>query len=163
MMERLLPHPMLTMILAVVWLLLANSLSFASVILGLLLGWLIPLFTLPFWPERVVIRRPLALLRFILVVLKDIMVANFVVAGLILMGPKRLKPAFIKLPLELESDLAISLLSNTICLTPGTVSAQLSRNRRYLLVHTLNTENSEALLHTIKQRYEQPLKEIFES
>ena len=163
MMGRLLPHPMLTVILTVVWLLLVNTLSFGSIILGLLLGWLIPLFTLPFWPERVVIRRPLTLLAFIIIVLKDILVANFIVAGLILRGPRRLKPAFIKLPLELESDLAISLLSNTICLTPGTVSAQLSRDRRYLLVHTLNTDDSEALLHTIKQRYERPLKEVFES
>lgn len=162
-MNRLLPHPLLSLILALVWVLLSNAPSAASLILGLLLGWLIPLFTRHFWPERVVIRRPLTLLRFIAVVLSDIVTANFIVAGLILRGPRRLRPCFLRLPLELQSDLAISLLSNTICLTPGTVSAELSADRRYLLIHALSTDDPEAVLRTIKQRYEAPLKEVFES
>ncbi|MDT8383757.1 MAG: Na+/H+ antiporter subunit E [Gammaproteobacteria bacterium] len=161
-MKRLLPHPLLSLILVLVWVLLSNALSAASIILGLLLGWLIPLFTRQFWPERVVIRRPLTLLRLIAVVLSDIVTANFIVAGLILRGPRRLRPCFLRLPLELQSDLAISLLSNTICLTPGTVSAELSADRRYLLIHALSTDDPEAVLRTIKQRYEAPLKEVFE-
>lgn len=163
MIRRLLPHPLLILILTMVWALLANSFSFGNLVLGLLLGWTIPLFTANFWPERVNIRHPLTLLRFIATVLMDIIIANFIVAGLILRGPKRLKPAFMRLPLDLQSDLAISLLSNTICLTPGTVSAELSADRRYLLVHALNTDDADALLRTIKQRYEAPLKEVFES
>lgn len=161
-MKRLLPHPLLSLILALVWVLLSNAPSAASLILGLLLGWLIPLFTRHFWPERVVIRHPLTLLRFIAVVLSDIVTANFIVAGLILRGPRQLRPCFLRLPLELQSDLAISLLSNTICLTPGTVSAELSDDRRYLLIHALSTDDPEAVLRTIKQRYEAPLKEVFE-
>lgn len=160
---RLLPHPLLTLILALVWVLLMNAFSAASILLGLLLGWAIPLFSRHFWPERVVIRRPLTLLRFVAVVLADIITANFVVAALILRGPRRLKPVFVRLPLELQSDLAISLLSNTICLTPGTVSARLSADRRYLLVHALNSHDPAALVHTIKRRYETPLKEALES
>lgn len=163
MIRRLFPHPLLTLVLALVWMLLTNELSVATLIPGLLLGWIIPLFTLHFWPERVVIRRPLTLLRFIIVVLTDILIANFIVAGLILRGPRPLRPAFVRLPLALHSELAISLLSNTICLTPGTVSAELSADRRYLLIHALNTDDPEALLRTIKQRYEAPLKEVFES
>ena len=160
---RYLPHPLLTPILAAVWLLLNNSLAPGHVVLGLLLGWAIPWFTLRFWPERVRIRRPLRLLRFVAVVLYDIVVANLIVARRILGRPERLRPAFVSLPLDLTSDLAISLLANTICLTPGTVSARLSPDRRHLLVHGLHVPDANELVATIKARYEAPLKEVFES
>lgn len=160
---RFLPHPLLTPILAGIWLLLNNSLAPGHVVLGLLLGWAIPWFTLSFWPERVRIRRPMRLLRFVAVVLHDIVVANLIVARRILGRPERLRPAFVSLPLDLESDLAISLLANTICLTPGTVSACLSPDRKSLLVHGLHVPDTAALIATIKARYEAPLKEVFET
>jgi multicomponent K+:H+ antiporter subunit E len=162
-MSKRLPHPLLTPALAAIWLLLNNSLAPGQILLGVLLGWLIPLFTLRFWPETVRIRRPWVLLRFLAVVLMDIVLANLVVARLILGRPERLRPAFIEVPLELESDLAISLLANTICLTPGTVSAQLSPDRRTLLVHALDAPHPEAVRAAIKARYEAPLKAVFET
>lgn len=162
-MRRWLPHPLLTPILAGVWLLLNNSLAPGHVVLGLLLGWAIPWFTLRFWPERVCIRRPLTLLRFFAIVLYDIIVANLVVARRILGAPARLKPAFVTVPLALKTDLAISLLANTISLTPGTVSARLAPDRSSLLVHGLHVPDAAELVATIKARYEAPLKEVFES
>lgn len=162
-MRRLLPHPLLTAALSVIWLLLANSASPGQFLLGLLFGWVIPLFTLRFWPERVSMRRPLTLLRFIGVVLVDIVTANLAVAWLILRGPDRLRPGFVELPLDLTSDLAISLLANTISLTPGTVSARLSPDRGVLLVHVLDLDRPADLIATIKSRYEAPLKQVFES
>jgi multicomponent K+:H+ antiporter subunit E len=162
-MTRLLPHPLLTPTLAVVWLLLVNSLSVGQVVLGLFLGWVIPVFTLRFWPEPVRIRRPLALLRFTAVVLTDILIANLAVARRILGRPERLRPAFVEVPLALRSELAISLLANTICLTPGTVSADLSPDRRTLLVHALDAPDPAAVAAAIKERYEAPLREVFEA
>jgi len=160
--SRLLPHPLLTPALAGVWLLLNNSLQPGHIILGLLLGWLIPLFTLRFWPEVVTIHRPLVLLRFTLVVLYDIVLANMVVALRILGRPERLHPTLVEVPLDLRGDLAISLLANTICLTPGTVSARLSGDRRTLLVHALDAPDADEVRAQIKARYEAPLKEVFE-
>lgn len=161
-MHRLLPHPLLTPALALVWLLLANSTVPGQIVLGVLLGWALPLFTLRFWPDTVHVERPLALLRFIGVVLRDILVANLTVARLILGRPERLRPAFVRVPLALQSDLAISLLANTICLTPGTVSSRLALDRSHLLVHALDVADPEQLVATIKHRYEAPLREIFE-
>ena len=161
-MTRLLPHPVLAPILTGLWLLLANSIAPGQIFLGLLLGWAIPVLTIRFWPEAVTIRKPFTLLRYVAILLFDIVVANFTVARLVLGNPRRLKPLFVKLPLDLTTDLAISLLANSITLTPGTVSAHLSADRQYLLVHALNETDPDALIATIKQRYENPLKEIFE-
>jgi len=96
-------------------------------------------------------------------VLYDILVANVVVARLILGRQESLRPAFVVMPLALHSELAISLLANTISLTPGTVSAYLSADRRCLVVHTLHTTAPEELLAIIRERYETPLKEILEA
>lgn len=161
-MNRWLPHPLLTPILAVVWLLLNNSLAPGQILLGLFLGWALPRFTLVFWPDPIHIRRPAALLRLIGVFLHDVLIANLVVARLILAGPRRLRPAFVAVPLALRGDLGISLLANIICLTPGTVSAKLSPDRRTMIVHTLDTGDPEELVATIKARYERPLQEVFE-
>lgn len=161
-MKRLLPHPLLSAILLVLWLLLANELSVGHLLLGAVLGWAVPLYTARFWPEEVRVRRPLVLLRFILVVLYDIVVANVTVARLILGPGERMQPAFLTMPLALRSEVAISLLANTISLTPGTVSAYLSADRRSLIIHSLHTTAPDELLETIRQRYEQPLKEVLE-
>ena len=163
MMHRLLPHPILSLALAAIWLLLVNNASAGQILLGLLLGWGIPLFTRSFWPDRVRVHRPLALLRFVGVVLYDILMANLTVAGLVLGPPRRLRPAFVVLPLRLKSELAISLLANTICLTPGTVSARLSADRSELLVHVLDAADPQAVVAEIQARYEAPLLEVFES
>jgi multicomponent K+:H+ antiporter subunit E len=161
-MRRFLPHPLLTVSLAILWLLLVNQLSAGHVVLGALLGWLIPFATAPFWPEQIRIRHPLALVRYLGIFVIDIVRGSVLVAWLILRGPARLRPAFVRVPLVLRTDLAISLLANTISLTPGTVSAHLASDKRTLIVHTIDTGDAEALVAEIKQRYEAPLKKIFE-
>lgn len=162
-MSRLLPHPLLSAILLLIWLLLVNELSVGHLLLGALLGWAVPLYTARFWPERVRVRRPMVLLRFIGVVLYDILVANVTVARLILGRQEHLQPAFVVMPLALRSEVAISLLANTVSLTPGTVSAYLSADRRCLIIHSLHTTASDELLATIRRRYETPLREILEA
>ena len=66
------------------------------------------------------------------------------------------------MPLRLRSDLAISLLANTISLTPGTVSTFVSADRRSLVIHTLHTTSPEKLIADIRERYEQPLLEALD-
>lgn len=161
-MRRVLPHPLLTVVLIGLWLLLVNDVSGGHLVVGAILGWLIPFATSRFWPEVIRIRHPIALLRYLLVFIYDIVVGSFEVAWRIVRGPAHLKPAFVDIPLVLERDLTISLLANTISLTPGTVSALLSEDKRTLVVHTLHTDDAAALIAGIRSRYEAPLRHIFE-
>ncbi len=160
--HSVLPHPLLTPSLTVIWLLLNNSLAFGQILMGLFLGWAIPRYILAFWPETVRIYRPLLLARLTCVFLYDVLVANLTVARLILTGPRGLRPAFVVVPLQLTDKLTISLLANIISLTPGTISARLSSDRRQLLVHALDCADPQQLVATIKLRFESPLKKIFE-
>jgi multicomponent K+:H+ antiporter subunit E len=144
------------------WLLLVNSIGVGQVLLGLLLAWLIPLFTARFWEAQVEIRRPLVLVRFFLRVLADILVANIAVAALVVGPARNLRPGFIVMPLRLRGNVGISLLANTISLTPGTLSAFLSADRTRLVIHALQADDADGIIATIRERYEQPLLEALE-
>jgi multicomponent K+:H+ antiporter subunit E len=162
MLNRLLPHPGLSVLLVVVWLLMANSLSVGALLLGMLFAVIVPLFTSAFWPDRPKLRFGWPIVDYLAIVLLDIVVANFHVAWLILFRPSRdLRPRWLCIPLDLHSAEAITALAGTISLTPGTVSADISTDGRHLLVHALDTSDPAAEIARIKARYERRLQRIF--
>jgi multicomponent K+:H+ antiporter subunit E len=162
-MSRILPHPVLTLVIAGVWLLLVNAFSLGALVLGLVIGVLVPLFTGPYWPGRPRVRHPLKIAAYMLIVLWDIVVSNVQVAYLVIFRRgESLRSRFVTIPLELTAPEAITILAGTITMTPGTVSADLSACGRALLVHCLETDDPEGTVAQIKHRYERRLKEIFE-
>jgi len=163
MIARLLPHPWLTVLLTVVWLLLINTVSLGDVLLGLLLGVAIPIITAPYWPDRRALRHPLRIAAYVLIVIWDVIKANFIVAGLILFRRNAdLQSRFITVPLDLHTPEAITVLAGTITMTPGTLTADMSACGRALLIHCLHAPDPDAVVAEIKDRYERRLKEIFE-
>ncbi|MDC7789535.1 Na+/H+ antiporter subunit E [Rhodoplanes sp. TEM] len=161
--SRVLPHPILSVVVAVVWVALANDLSAASLVFGIVLGIGVPLFTACYWPERPIVKRPLVMLEYAAVVAWDIVVSNIEVARLILFRRgSTLRSLFVTVPLELTTPEAVTVLTGTITMTPGTVSADLSADGRSVLVHCLDAGDPDAVVRQIKTRYERRLKEIFE-
>lgn len=160
--NTLLPHPLASVTLWILWLTLNSTIAFAHVLLGAFLGWLIPWLTQALWTRQVKLSNAWVALRLFFVVLYDIVRANAIVALLILGPVSKLRPAFIQIPLDLEEPFAISALASIITLTPGTVSCVVSDDRRTLLVHALDLDDEAAAIDEIKTRYEAPLKEIFE-
>lgn len=159
---RLLPHPWLSLVLLAVWVALSNEVSAGSLMMGLIVGLVLPLLTRPFWPDRPKLRRPLLILRYLGIVLYDIVVANLQVARLVLLKrSSELRSAYVTVPLALRTPEAITVLAGTITMTPGTLSAELSADGRALLVHGLDVPDPAALVAEIKARYEAPLLEIF--
>jgi multicomponent K+:H+ antiporter subunit E len=160
---RLLPHPLLTVLVTLVFVFLMNEVTAGVVVLGLILGFAIPLLTAPFWPGRPRLKAPLTVAEFMLVVLWDIIVSNIEVAKLILFRRgDSLRTRYVTVPLDLETPEAIALLAGTITMTPGTVSADLSADGKALLVHCLDTGDPAATVAAIKARYERRLKRVFE-
>lgn len=161
-MRRLLPHPVLSATLTLLWLLLANRWTLGSLVLALILATLIPLLSAQWWPDRPWVRRPLALVGYLLLVVRDVIVASFQLARIILFLPAdRIRSAWITVPLDLAQPEAISLLAGTITMTPGTLTADLSADGRALLVHALHAPDPDAIRDEIKTRYEARLKRIF--
>ncbi|MHA6265083.1 Na+/H+ antiporter subunit E [Arenibacterium sp. CAU 1754] len=161
--SRIFPHPLLTVLLTLVWLMLVNSFSWNSLLFGFFLGVVIPFIIRPYWPDMSRMRNPRMIAEYTLVVLWDIVVANVTVAYLVLFKRVRdLQPAWISVPLTLRTPEAITTLAATITMTPGTVSCDLSNEGHNLLVHCLHAPDPDAVCAEIKDRYERRLVEIFE-
>lgn len=162
-MHWLFPHPMLTILLTLVWVILQNEVTSGMVVFGLILGIIIPRMTAKWWPDRPQAIRMGKMLSYCLLVVWDIIVANIQVAWIVLTrSNESLRPKWVVIPLDLRQPEAITVLAGTITLTPGTVSADLSSEGHSLLVHALDAEDADAVRDDIKDRYERRLKEIFE-
>ncbi|MFO7581625.1 Na+/H+ antiporter subunit E [Guyparkeria sp.] len=160
-MKCILPQPLLTLVLLVAWLLINNSIAPGSIIMGAIVGLVVPLLTHRFWEIEARVSNPLALVGYAGVVLVDIIRANFVVARQVL-GPNRvLHSQIFELPLDLRGRLPISVLAATITLTPGTVSCRVSPDQTRIWVHALHADDLEPEIGEIKQRYERRLMRVF--
>lgn len=163
MLKRLFPHPLLSLTLTAVWLMLVNKVTLGNLVLGLFLGIALPFLTAPYWPGRPTLRRPFKSIEYVAIVLWDIIIANIQVAMIILFKPNSsIRSQWVTIPISLRSPEAITVLSGTITMTPGTVTAMLSSCGSSLLVHCLHTDDPDAVRDEIKNRYERRLKEIFE-
>jgi multicomponent K+:H+ antiporter subunit E len=160
--EQILPHPILSGTLAVVWTLLVNDFSSGTIALGVLIGLAVPKLLAAYWPNRPKVGNPRMMIEYAVIVLWDIVLSNIQVAYLVLFRRgTSLRSKLITVPLDLTAPEAITTLAGTITMTPGTLSADLSADRRALLVHCLETDDPEGTVATIKDRYERRLKEIF--
>ncbi len=164
MIKRLFPAPLLSVALFVVWLLLNQSLSAGQMLMGLLVALVVPVMTAGLRPLPVRIRHPLTVLRLGFTVVADTTQSNLQVARFLLFPSLRRHPAdFVTIPLELRDPNALAVLAVIVCITPGTAWAELSMDRSLLRLHVLEVGDPQAIIDHVKQRYERPLMEIFES
>lgn len=160
--SRLFPMPLHSIMLLIVWLMLNTTVSLGHIILGTALAIIIPLLCAPLRVPQPKMKRPFKALTYIFVVLKDIIVANFEVAFLVVGPMHKIKPGLVAVPLDIHGALPITVLASTVTMTPGTVSADVSNDQKWLYVHVLDMPDDEQeVIDLIKQRYESRVKEIF--
>jgi multicomponent K+:H+ antiporter subunit E len=158
----LLPAPLISLLLLLAWLALNGAVSAGFVVLGTALALAVPWFTERLRPDKPKIRRWGLVLRLATVVLKDIVLSNIEVARRILGPESALQPRFVWVPLDIRDPHGIVALAGIVTMTPGTLSSDLSDDRRHLLIHAFNVSDEAALVADIKTRYEAPLQRIFE-
>ena len=158
-------HLLLSLALFVAWLTLNESVSVGNLLLATLFAIVLPWVTARWRPEQPRIRRLGVALRLGFTILGDIVKSNIAVARLILGDERRITPRFVWVPLSLRDRHAIVTLAGIVTMTPGTLSADLSDDHRHLLVHAFDVDDDAAqaaLIADIQQRYEAPLRLIFE-
>ncbi len=158
--DRMLPHPFVSVLVAITWPMLNQTLDVFNLTVGILLGLIIPKMFQPFIVRPPNIQWGQALKLF-WVVLRDILVSNVVVAKQVLGPMQQLKPKWYRVPLDTNHEQVNTLLAMIITTTPGTVTAGIDQERGDILVHALNCDDPEADILDIKTRYEAPLLAIF--
>ncbi len=160
-MSRLLPHPWLSLALASSWCMLNASLHPAHLLLAAALGWLIPLLLRATLPTSQRPGRPRLMLRLLGHFAFDVVIANLQVARLVIDVRRPVRSTEVWFPLQLQEPLGLSLLTLLISMTPGTLASAFSHDQRSLRLHILDCDDPAAVVATIQERYERPLRQIF--
>lgn len=111
-------------------------------------------------PSRIAIR-PLGVLLLVLLFFKELALSAFKVAVLVTRPRMDLKPGIFAFPLKVDRDFEITLLANLITLTPGTLSVDVSEDRRVLYVHALDCADPDATIRDIANGFEAKILEAF--
>lgn len=160
-MSRLVPHPLLSAGLTLVWLMLTRF-SPGHLLLGgaiaLLAGWTVE----RLHPPRPRIRRWQAIPRLAGRVACDVIVSNLAVARAMVAAGTRLRSGFVPVRLELRDRNALAVLAIIITATPGTCWLEYDPETGLLLLHVLELDPDEDWQARIRGRYESLLMEIFE-
>lgn len=98
---------------------------------------------------------------FILFFVRELVLANLRVAHDILTPRHHMTPGIVAVPLDVESDLEITVLATVITLTPGTLSLHVADDRRTLYVHAMYIDDPAALVRGIKEGFERRVREVF--
>lgn len=162
--KKLFPAPIISIILVACWLILNQSLSAGHIILALLLGLCIPIFVAPLRPTPVRVRKPVVIIKLIVRVIFDSILANFVVAkGSMRFGKHKPSGDFVYVPLELKDPNGLATLALICTVTPATIWSELALDRSAVYLHVFDLKDPDAEAQKFKSRYEKPLMEIYES
>ncbi len=153
-----------SIVLALIWAAITASFS----LLNLILGWAIAFVAL--WFIRSNLASPvlfskakkivaLGALFFFELAMSAIRVALLVATPNM---KAHLKPGFIAFPLKAKSNGEITLLANLITLTPGTLSVDVSKDKKYLYVHAISVTNKRELIKSIASGFERKIIEVFQ-
>ena len=151
---------MLNFFIALLWMFLTISFNASTFIVGFLLGALMLWITQGFFPGRFYLKRVWAVIKLISLFFKELVMANIQVLFLIVQPKMPIKPAIFALPTVLEKDWEITLLSNLITLTPGTLVIDISPDSKTLYIHALHYGDADEAIDSIKNTFEKAIQEV---
>jgi multicomponent Na+:H+ antiporter subunit E len=153
----------LNILLAVVWQSLTATFTLGSLVSGFALGYGVLWMVQPLFAERSpYFLRVWRIARLIGFFLYELVVSSIRVAWDVLTPEHQSRPAIIEMPLDVRSDIEILLVTNLISLTPGTLSLDVTPDRKTLIVHAMFADDPEALVRDLKNGMERMVKEVFE-
>lgn len=152
-----------SILLALAWAALQGEITPANLIVGYALGYVI----LALLAKGGVLRASLAskavyAIQLAAFFVHEIVLANVRVALDVMRPQTAITPAVIAIPLDVTSDHEILLLSMLINITPGSVTIDLSDDRRTLYVHVMHMKTAEQTRREIKEGFERRIKLLFQ-
>ena len=151
----------IVLFLTVVWLAVTGSLTVANLLLGLVVALLSLGITRAHVSETTLKVRPVAALRLTLLFLKELALSAYRVALQVVARRLALKPGIFAFPLTVDRDFEITLLANLITLTPGTLSVDVSEDRKVLYVHAIDCSDPAGARRDIAGGFEKKILEAF--
>jgi multicomponent Na+:H+ antiporter subunit E len=152
----------MNILLAVIWATLTGSFSFGNFVLGFLLGAIALYLIRDQVGSLGYFRRAHRILSLAFLFLIELVLSAWRVAMLVTSPRMDLKPGIFAYPLRVTRDFEITMLANLITLTPGTLSVDVSNDRRTLYVHAIDCSDPERIRQDIAGGFEQKIIEAFQ-
>lgn len=151
----------INLIIAFMWMLLTESYSGSSFIIGYIIGILMLLVLDRLVPGRFYGIRALKIIQLILLFIKELIISNLDIVKLVY-KPKLddIEPGIFAMRTELKSAWEITLLANLITLTPGTLSIAVSEDNQTIYIHAMDIDDIEASIQSIKNTFEKAIMEV---
>lgn len=137
-----------------IWVFLTGSYELSSFAFGFFIGFLIMWIIGSQRGGNKYVRIIPRIISFIFYFLYEVIVANLQVAYEVMTPNLYVKPGIIRIPLDVETNVEISLLANLITLTPGTLSIDVSDDKKALYVHSMYVEDKDKFIRDIKNGFE---------
>ncbi len=151
---------LLNVFLAFVWMFLKVSNEPIDFFIGYLFGLLLVFTFRRFFPSRFYLLRVVAVINLIAIFIKELLLSNIAVLKVIIKPKLDIQPGIFALPTELKKDWEITLLSNLITLTPGTLVVDISDDNQTLYIHAMDASDAEAAISSIKSTFEKAIMEV---
>lgn len=149
------------LLLTLMWAGLLGSIDFWTLFSGFLLSYgVLFLIYREEADARAYFSKPPKIIAFLGYYLWELVASNVIIAADILTPTHRMKPGVVAIPLDARTDFEITLLANLITMTPGTLSLDVSADRRTLFVHAMYIHDVEKLRRSIKDDLERRVLEI---
>ncbi len=151
---------LLNILLAIAWMLLSGEVTAENFIEGLIIGYLILWISKSALGGTKYFRKIPKAIRFFFYFVKELILANLKVAFDIITPKDYMQPGIVAVPLDAETDLEITLLANLITLTPGSLSLDVSKDKKVIYIHALYLDDTEKFIADIKNGIEKRLLEV---
>jgi multicomponent Na+:H+ antiporter subunit E len=148
------------LMLALAWSAMTGEFTLLNLGFGFALGYLILFFAQRMFGHSNYYHKLFLIGSFIVFYIYDVITATIRVAYDVVTPTHYMKPGVVAIPLDARTDVEITLLSNLITMTPGTLAMDVSSDRRVLYIHAMYVEDEEALVHSIKHGLERRVLEL---
>jgi multicomponent Na+:H+ antiporter subunit E len=150
------------LLLSLAWVALTGQYQASNFFVGLFLGFAAIRITLRGKASQTYGDRLKAIAGFAFFFGKELLLANFRVAYDVLTPRHHMRPGIVAIPLDLKTDLEITVLTTLITLTPGTLSLHVSDDRRTLYMHAMYIDDAEKLIRSVKDGFERRVREVMQ-
>jgi multicomponent Na+:H+ antiporter subunit E len=141
-------------VLAILWASTTENFTGPNLLLGFFAGFVVLLLLRRLFPEREYFRMAVALPEFLLFLVVELFRANMKVAYHTLSPLRNMTPGVIAVPLEPMNEMEITAIANLITFTPGTLSMDVSPDRKWLYVHVIDLKDPDQAVLEIKRQFE---------
>ena len=151
---------LLNVLLAVLWRVAVGQTGTHHLVVGFIVGYLVLWWLRPLIGPTAYFRKlPLAI-SFALFFIWELVKSNLRVAWDVVTPSAYRHPAIVAVPLDTASDEQITLLAVLITLTPGSLSVDVSDDKRVLYVHGMFVEDPEEFRRSLKKGFERRVMEL---